>query len=105
MSTPSPFNQFVQAFRAPIATFPAKRTGKNKHYSLVDAALGAFAVFFTQRPSFLAYPRDRQARQGKSNAHTLFGLEEIPSDTQLRGLLDPVSPELVFPLFDRGVAT
>jgi hypothetical protein len=105
MSKPSPFNQFVQAFRATIATFPDKRTGKNKQYSLVDAALGAFAVFFTQSPSFLAYQRDMQARKGKSNTHTLFGLEEIPSDNQIRVLLDPVSPELVFPLFDRGLAT
>jgi len=105
MSKPSPFNPCVQAFGATIATFPDHRTGKNKHYSLVAAALGAFAVLFTHSPSFLASQRDRQARQGKSNAHTLFGLEEIPSDNQIRGLLAPVSPELVFPLFDRGVAT
>ena len=52
MSRLSPFTRFVQALRATIATFPDKRTGKNKRYSLVDAALGAFAVFFTQSPSF-----------------------------------------------------
>jgi hypothetical protein len=104
MSKPSAFNEFVQAFRATIEQFPDKRTGNNKHYSLVDAALGAFAVFFTQSPSFLAYQRDMQARKGKNNAHTLFGLEEIPSDNQIRALLDAVSPERVFPLFEQGLA-
>jgi hypothetical protein len=105
MSTPSAFTQFIQAFRATITTFPDKRKGKNKHYALVDAALGAFAVFFTQSPSFLAYQRDMTARKGQSNAHTLFGLAEIPSDNQIRALLDPVSPELLVPLFQHGLAT
>jgi hypothetical protein len=105
MSKPSAFTQFMQAFRATVATFPDKRTGKNTQYSLVDAALGAFAVFFTQSPSFLAYQRDMQARKGQNNAHTLFGLSEIPSDNQIRALLDPVSPELMVPLFHHGLAT
>jgi len=105
MSKPSPFTHFVQALRTTIATFPDKRTGKNKHYAVVDAALGAFAVFFTQSPSFLAYQRDMHARKGQSNAHTLFGLSEIPSDNQIRALLDPVSPELVVPVFHHGLAT
>jgi hypothetical protein len=105
MSRPAPFKQFVQVLRATIATFPDKRKGNNKHYALVDAALGAFAVFFTQSPSFLAYQRDMKARKGQSNAHTLFGIHEIPSDNQIRALLDPVSPELVVPVFQHGLAT
>lgn len=103
MSQSSIFKQFIQAFRTAIDHFPDNRTGKNKHYSLVDAALGAFAVFFTQSPSFLAYQRDMTARKGRSNAHTLFGLHEIPSDNQIRALLDPVSPKLVVPLFHHGL--
>jgi hypothetical protein len=105
MSKPSPFKKFIQAFRTTIATFPDTRKGKNKHYALVDAALGAFAVFFTQSPSFLAYQRDMTARKGQSNAHTLFGLHEIPRDNQIRALLDPVSPALMVPLFHHGLAT
>jgi hypothetical protein len=105
MNKPSAFDQFVQAFRATVASFPDKRTGKNTHYSLVDAALGAFAVFFTQSPSFLAYQRDMTARKGQSNAHTLFGLHEIPTDNQIRVLLDPVRPERLRTLFQQGLVT
>jgi hypothetical protein len=105
MSKPSTFTQFIRAFRATVATFPDERTGKNTQYSLTDAALGAFAVFFTQSPSFLAYQRDMTARKGQSNAHTLFGLSEVPSDNQIRALLDPVSPERRVPVFQHGVAT
>lgn len=105
MNKPVPFTQFIPAFRTAIATFPDNRKGKNKHYALVDAALGAFAVFFTQSPAFLAYQRDMTARKGQSNAHTLFGIDEIPSDNQIRVLLDPVSPQLLVPLFHHGLAT
>lgn len=31
------------------------RKGPNKRYEIVDVALSAFAVFFAQSPSFLAY--------------------------------------------------
>jgi hypothetical protein len=84
---------------------PLRAKEKKKHSALVDAALGAFAVCFTQSPSFLAYQRDRTARKGQSNAHPFFGLVAIPSDNQMRALLDPVSPESVVPVFHHGLAT
>jgi len=105
MSKASLFADFLRALRAATATFPDIRKGKNKHYTVRDAALGAFAVFFTQSPSVLAYQRDMAKRQGQSNAHTLFGLTEIPCDNQIRTLLDPVPPELLGPVFDHGFTT
>jgi hypothetical protein len=39
-----------------------------------------------------------QKQQGKNNAESLFGVHEIPSDNQIRNLLDPVPPETLFPL-------
>lgn len=105
MSKASPFTDFLHALRTAAAAFPDVRKGKNKHYTVRDAALGAFAVFFTQSPSFLAYQRDMTKRQGQSNAHTLFGLSEIPCDNQIRTLLDPVPPALLDPVFDHGLTT
>lgn len=75
-----------------IEKFPEHRTGKNSQYELADAGMGAFSVFFTQSPSFLAHQRDLKLRKGRSNAEKLFALREIPSDNQIRGLLDPISP-------------
>jgi hypothetical protein len=72
---------------------PDERTSQNRLYTLSDAALGAFSVFFTQSPSFLAYQRDMQRREGRNNAHSLFGVERIPSDPQIRNLLDPIAPD------------
>lgn len=94
------FNEIVKFFREAIQSFPDKRTGNNKTYPLENAALGAFSVFFTQSPSFLYYQKSMEEAQGKSNAHTIFKIKEIPTDNHIRDLLDPVSPDLIFPVFD-----
>ncbi len=70
----------------------------NQRYTVADAALSAFAIFFTQSPSFLDSQLRMQKEQGKNNAASLFGVHQIPSDNQIRNLLDPVSPETLFPL-------
>ena len=54
--------------------------------------MGAFSVFFTQCPSFLARQQELKLLKGRSNAEKLFELREIPSDNQIRNLLDPVDP-------------
>lgn len=38
--------------------------------------------------------------KGHSNAQSLFGVHQLPSDNQIRALLDPVKPEQVFPSFE-----
>ena len=83
-----------------LEELPDKRTGKNKRYRMEDAALSAFSVFFTQSPSFLAYQRAMEGSKGRSNAQSLFGVHQIPSDNHIRDLLDPVTPEHVFPVFE-----
>lgn len=40
------------------------------------------------------------ASKGRSNAQTLFGVHQIPSDNQIRKLLDEVEPAQVFPVFE-----
>ena len=78
----------VAVLREQCSQFPDKRTGENSQYELPDAGMSAFSVFFTQTPSFLAHQRDMQLRKGKSNAERLFALDELPSDNQIRNLLD-----------------
>lgn len=70
----------------------------NQRYAVEDAALSAFSIFFTQSPSFLDSQVRMQKQQGKNNAASLFGVHLIPSDNQIRNLLDPTPPETLFPL-------
>jgi hypothetical protein len=43
--------------RRTFEQFTDLRQGKNTRYTLVDAGLSAFSVFFMQSPSFLEYQR------------------------------------------------
>ena len=65
---------------------------------MIDAGLSAFSVFFMQSPSFLDYQSRMQQSQGANNAQSLFGVHRIPSCNQIRNLLDPVSPDHLYPL-------
>lgn len=95
------FDSLVQALRDAFADLPDYRTGNNITYEIIDAALGAFSVFFTQSPSFLQHQRDLERKKGKNNARSLFGIEDIPTPNQIRNLLDPISPHHLYSLFDQ----
>jgi hypothetical protein len=82
---------FIQRIKS--KQFTDKRKGKNVQYAINDAIQAAFAIFFMQSPSFLAGQRHLQQSKGKSNAKTVFQMEQIPTDTHIRNLVDPVSPQ------------
>jgi hypothetical protein len=86
------FQEMLGFLRQNLEGVPEHRTGQNIQYSIVEAGLGAFSVFYMQSPSFLAHQRDMQRKKGQNNAQGLFGVERIPSDGQIRNLLDPVEP-------------
>src|SRR5512141_339596 len=93
-------DSLLQVFEPVFDQLPDHRTGRNVTYTIKDAVLSAFAVFFMQSPSFLAQQQVVQRRHGRNNAQSLFGGAQIPSDNQIRNLLDPLPPERLFPLFD-----
>jgi hypothetical protein len=95
------FDRLRSILVATVTQLPDQRTRPNRIYEIADAALGAFAVFFVQSPSFLAHQRDMQRRQGQNNAESLFGIDQVPSAPQIRNLLDPIPPEQLAPPFWR----
>jgi hypothetical protein len=94
-STTAIFELMGETFDA----LPDGRKGKNTTYEVADAAAGAFGVFFTQSPSFLAHQRDMERSKGRNNAASLFGVRKIPSDQQIRNILDLVPPHHLYEPF------
>lgn len=92
MAEPLSFGALLAILTDVFRQLPDQRTGENTQYTICDAALGAFGIFFMQCPSLLAYQRDMQRRKGCNNAQSLFGVAHIPSDPQIRNLLDPIAP-------------
>jgi hypothetical protein len=94
------WDQHLEYLRGVLGSLPDRRTGDNSSYSMEDIGLGAFSVFFTQCPSFLAHQRTMEAAKGQSNAQSLFHLQEIPCDNHIRQMLDGVRPEELFGCYD-----
>jgi hypothetical protein len=82
-----------------IDGLPDGRRGKNTRYSMQDIGRSAFAVFFVQSPSFLSHQQLMQQARGMNNGSTLFGIEKLPTDNQIRNLLDPMDPKHLRPVF------
>lgn len=68
----------------------------NVKVTLADNLMSGFAMFSLKDPSLLAFDE----RRGKpENLHTVYGMEQIPSDTQMRAVLDDVEPESLRPVY------
>jgi hypothetical protein len=65
-------------------------------FALADVLQAAFALFALKDPSLLAF----EERRGDVNLQTIFRIDQIPCDTQMRAILDPVNPEQLRPMFN-----
>ena len=94
MTNPLPLSKIMNYFKESWDKLPDYRQlSNNRKYEISDAALSAMSVFFMQSPSFLAHQRDMHQKKGEDNVTNLFEVEKIPSDNQIRKLLDPITPE------------
>jgi hypothetical protein len=69
----------------------------NASIKLVDALMCGFAMFSLKDSSMLEFDERRAAKDG--NLEQVYGIEKIPSDTQMREILDPVEPGELRPVF------
>lgn len=64
--------------------------------SLTDSLMSAFAMFSLKDPSLLAFDKRRKEPE---NLNRVYQIEQIPSDTQMRKILDDVSPDELRPVY------
>ena len=92
-------DRLIAAVRRCCLSIPDTRQGQNTTYAMADFGMAAFSAFFMQSPSFLAHQRHLAAGHGRSNCQTLFAIERIPCDNQIRAMLDPIEPGQFGPAF------
>ena len=68
----------------------------NIKIALADALMSAFAMFSLKDPSLLAF---EERRSGDTNLKTVYKVDTIPCDTQMRTILDGVDPDDIEPIF------
>jgi hypothetical protein len=69
---------------------------ENAKISMPDALMSGFAMFSLKDPSLLAFD---ERRTTDSNLGSIYGIEEVPGDTQMRTILDDVAPVEISPAF------
>jgi Transposase DDE domain len=85
------FGALIAYLNRAIAQIEDPRQASNgRKYSLKDAVLAAFSVFFMQSESFLDYQRHLESHHGNSNAQSLFGMIRVPTVPQIRNIVDGI---------------
>ncbi len=82
-------DSIFRALRCRYGSLPDPRSGEVE-IPLADALMSAFAMFSLKDPSLLAF--DHRRRNPNDNFRTIYGINRVPSDSQMRAVLDPVDP-------------
>jgi len=90
------FDPLIRQIRLRAKQLPDTRNKSDCNYSMADAVMSAFALFALKDPSLLFF----QERRNDENMKSLFRILNIPSDTQMRAILDPLEPDLLRPFFN-----
>jgi len=94
------FSCLVAAMIEAFAKIPDHRSGSST-YSVAEAAMCGFAPMYFRDASLLRLIRMYgESKERRSNLEMLLGVKRMMSDTQIREILDEVSPETITPLFD-----
>jgi hypothetical protein len=90
------FDPLIRQIRLRAKQLPDTRDASNCGYSMADAVMSAIALFALKDPSLLFF----QERRNDENIKNLFRVLNVPSDTQMRAILDPLEPDLLRPMFN-----
>ena len=69
---------------------------ENAKVSLPDALMSGLAMFSLKDPSMLAFDERRTTDR---NLQSIYSIEHVPGDTQMRAILDEVEPASLRPVF------
>ena len=77
--------------RADFGKIPDPRHG-GQPFSLPDVLMSGVAVFGLKYSSLLKFDEPRHEERVRANLNSLYGVPQAPCDSQLRTVLDGVSP-------------
>lgn len=92
------FSSLVEALRRQVDSIADSRQLSKCKHTLTDVVLSAFACMYFQDRSLLSFQRRMEEEQHRNNLAGLFGVSELPSDTQLRDVLDKIDPKSLLPI-------
>ncbi|MBU0945866.1 MAG: transposase [Proteobacteria bacterium] len=86
------FDAFAKTLRQDFEKIPDHRA-KNASIPLSDALMSGFAMFSLKAPSLLAF--EERWREDPVSLHGVYGVVNIPCDSQMRTICDEVDPKFL----------
>lgn len=93
------FSALRKCLSSHFRQIPDQRQTAKINYSIHDAMMCGFACMYFQDPSLLQFQKQLKDEQNRNNLTTLFDVDVIPENTQLRDLVDVVPSEQFRPIF------
>ena len=87
------FDPLIKTIWERADALPDQRADGN--YSVADAVMSGIAMFSLKDPSLLVF----QDRRNDQNMKNIYRIQNVPSDTTMREILDPIDPDSLRPLF------
>ena len=87
------FESVIRKLSACFLKISEARVIERVKYSLHDTLMSGFAMMFFQHPSLLQFQERMKQKRGRCNLETIFRVKAVPSDTQMRQILDEADPQ------------
>ncbi len=95
------FETFKNLMSSQISKWDDDRNSEKIKISLYDVTMSAFACMFYQSPSLLQFQRELQNARKLNNLLLQFGVKQIPSNTQLKDVLDVIDSNKFVEVFNK----
>jgi|GEM_PF-1685418 len=92
----------IASLRRLFQTVKDKRASNASH-KLDDILMSGYAMFASKYPSILSF--EQQSVMDRANLKSVYGVEQLCSDTQLRDVLDPIDPKFLRDEFPKKFKT
>jgi hypothetical protein len=93
------FSALVNCFKKQMGKVKDYRNSKSIDHLIVDVCTSGLATMHFKDSSLLESQRRLETKEGRNNLKTLFGISKIPSDSQMREVLDCVSSQAFQPIY------
>jgi hypothetical protein len=93
------FTALIQSLTSHFNVIDDPRQQQKCDFSYHDVLMSAFSCMYFQDPSLAQFQKRMQEAKGRSNLQTLFGVTDIPQDSQLRDILDSIPSDAFAPIF------
>lgn len=95
------FGKMVNIFKDNIKNINDKRRQRSDlKYSFEDIILGAFSMLYFQNDSWLQFQGKLKTAEGRDNAKSFFGIENIPVENHIKTQLDKIKPSSFKKVYD-----